>query len=215
MNTRTSAQVMHAYRARGIGGRLAPVRRPAVLVVDLVDGFTDPAYPPGSDLDAVVEATHILLDAARGTGVPVVFTTIAFAEDGAEGAAWLRKMPALRVMTEGSQAVSVDARLGRRAGEPLVVKRAASAFANTGLASLLVSLAADGVIITGATTSGCVRATAVDACTAGYPAFVVRDCVGDRAPEPHEANLLDMDAKYADVVTLDAALRMLAEVSTP
>lgn len=201
--------VLDRYRARGIGERLEPGRAPVVVVVDLINGFTDPQCPPGSDLDAVVANTRVLLDAARAAGTPVVFTTIAFAADGVEGSVWLRKMPALRVLVEGGPWVEVDSRLGRRPEEPVVVKRAASAFTGTGLASLLTTLGADSVVVTGATTSGCVRATAVDACMAGLPAFVVRDCVGDRAREPHEANLLDMDAKYADVVGLADALGLV------
>ncbi|MQY14144.1 Maleamate amidohydrolase [Streptomyces sp. RB5] len=210
-----SAAVAELYAARGLGGRLAPGSRPVVVVVDLINGFTDPGCPPGSDLDAVVGATRTLLDRARGAGVPVVFTTIAFAADGLEGSLWLRKMPAMTVLVEGSAWVEVDARLGRTAAEPVVVKRTASAFAGTGLAALLATLGADSLIVTGATTSGCVRATAVDACAAGYPAFVVADCVGDRARGPHEASLFDIDAKYGDVVTLDTALALLSPTGEP
>jgi nicotinamidase-related amidase len=209
-----TADLLDRYRARGIGARLEPGRSPVVLVVDLINGFTDPACPPGGDLDDVVANTRVLLDAARAAAVPVVLTTIAFAADGVEGTAWLRKMPALGVLREGSPWAEVDARLGRRDTEPVVVKRAASAFTGTGLASLLTTLGADSVLVTGATTSGCVRATAVDACMSGLTTFVVRDCVGDRAREPHEANLLDMDAKYADVVGLDRALRLVTDRTT-
>lgn len=207
---RQPAALRELYAARGLGGRLTPGSRPAVLVVDLINGFTDPDCPPGSDLDAVVAATRTLLDRARATGTPVVFTTIAFAAGGAEGALWLRKMPAMKVLVEGTPWVEVDERLGRTPDEPLVAKRAASAFAGTGLAALLVSLGADSLLVTGATTSGCVRATAVDACAAGYPAFVVADCVGDRAAAPHEASLFDIDAKYGDVIGLQDALALLA-----
>ncbi|MFF0291814.1 isochorismatase family protein [Streptomyces sp. NPDC005262] len=203
------AAVAELYAARGLGGRLTPGNRPVVLVVDLINGFTDPACPPGSDLDAVVTATRTLLVRARDRGVPVVFTTIAFAPDRVEGSLWLRKMPAMKVLTEGSDWVETDRRLGRSAGEPVVVKRAASAFAGTGLATMLATLGADSLIVTGATTSGCVRATAVDACAAGYPAFVVADCVGDRAVGPHEASLFDIDAKYGDVIDLAEALDLL------
>lgn len=206
------AAVRALYAQRGLGGRLAPGSRPVVVVVDLINGFTDPDCPPGSDLDAVVAANRTLLDAARAAGTPVVFTTIAFAADQVEGSVWLRKMPAMKVLLEGTAWVEVDARLGRGESEPVVVKRAASAFAGTGLAALLATLGADSVIITGATTSGCVRATAVDACAAGYPAFVVVECVGDRAAGPHEASLFDIDAKYGDVVALEEALRLLPAV---
>jgi nicotinamidase-related amidase len=116
-------------------------------------------------------------------------------------------------MTEGSPAVAIDPRLGRLDSEPLVVKRAASAFAGTGLASLLATLGVDTLVVTGATTSGCIRATVADACAAGYVTLVPESCVGDRHQGPHEANLFDMDAKYADVVTF-ARVRALFDGST-
>jgi maleamate amidohydrolase len=204
-----SDEVWAAYRKRGLGGRLEPGQRPAVVVVDLVNGFTDPECPPGSDLDAVVAATRELLDAARAASRPVLFTTIAFAPAELERTVWLQKMPALGVLLEGSRWVEVDERLGRRPDEPLVRKRAASGFAGTSLSALLAARGADSVIICGATTSGCIRATAIDACTLDWPAFVPRECVGDRAPGPHEANLLDIDAKYADVIGLGDALHLV------
>ena len=197
----------------GLGGTVGLGERPAVLVVDLVTGFTDPAYPPGADLGDVVASTRTLLDTARHAGLPVVFTTIAFAPDGVEGRVWRRKMPALDCLVEGSPATGVDDRLGRRPGEPLVVKRAASAFGGTGLAATLVELGADSLIVTGATTSGCVRATVVDACMAGYRTVVAAECVGDRHPGAHEANLFDMQAKYADVVSAGQVSRMIGELA--
>jgi nicotinamidase-related amidase len=190
------------YAGGGLGGTVGPGRRPAVIVVDLVTGFTDPAYPPGTDLDEVVASTRTLLDQARALGLPVVFTTIAFAPDGVEGRVWRQKMPALECLAEGSDAVAVDKRLGRLESEPVIVKRAASAFGGTGFSATLVALGADSLIVTGATTSGCVRATVVDACMAGYPVTVPAECVGDRHPGAHEANLFDMQAKYANVRTL-------------
>lgn len=190
----------------GLGGRVNLGSRPAVLVIDLVAGFTDPSYPPGTDLDDVVANTRVLLDQARDLDVPVVFTTIAFAADGVEGRVWRQKMPALDCLTEGSDAVVVDKRLSRLPSEPVIVKRAASAFGGTGLAATLAVLRADSLIVTGATTSGCVRASVVDACMAGYPVIVPAECVGDRHEGAHEANLFDMQAKYADV-------RSLAETS--
>ncbi len=201
------------YVSKGIGGRLSVGHRPALLVVDLAVGFTDDAWAPGCDLDNVVERTAELVRRARASGHPVIFTTIAFAADALEGHVWLAKMPGLRCMSEGSPAVAIDPRLGRLDSEPLIVKRAASAFAGTGLASLLATLRVDTLVITGATTSGCIRATVVDACTAGYPTLVPESCVGDRHQGPHEANLFDMNAKYADVVTFDRALALFDEAS--
>ncbi|MGA7834944.1 MAG: isochorismatase family protein [Acidimicrobiales bacterium] len=199
------------YERQGIGGRLQTGRRPALLVVDLALGFTDEAWPTGCDLDSVVEGTRELLRLARLNGHPVIFTTIAFGADLTEGCVWLCKMPALRCMVEGSPAINIDPRLERLDSEPLVVKRAASAFSGTGLAATLAVLDVDTLTVVGATTSGCVRATVVDACSAGYATFVPASCVGDRHAGPHEANLFDMDAKYADVVDLDQAVSFFAE----
>lgn len=197
---------MTPYSGGGLGGEVGLGARPAVIVVDLSTGFTDPAYPPGTDLDEVVAAAGTLLELARGLGLPVVFTTIAFAPDGVEGRVWRRKMPALDCLAEGSDAVAIDKRLGRLPSEPVVVKRAASAFGGTGLPAILTALGADSLVVAGATTSGCVRATVVDGCMAGYPVVVPVECVGDRHAGAHEASLFDMQAKYADV-------RSLAETS--
>jgi nicotinamidase-related amidase len=183
--------------------------RPAVLVVDFSRGFTDTACALGSDLDAPVEATARLLEVARAAGSPVVFTTIAFEPGGADGGIWTRKMPGLAALELGSDWVEIDPRLGRREGEPVVVKKGASAFFGTNLPAILVAAGADAVVLCGATTSGCVRATAVDLLQHGYPALVPRECVGDRAQAPHDANLFDIDMKYADVVSLDEALDYL------
>jgi nicotinamidase-related amidase len=200
---------LNPYSGGGLGGAVTLGARPAVTVVDLQAGFTDPAYPPGTDLDDVVAANTILLEVARGLGLPVVFTTIAFAPDGTEGRVWRQKMPALDCLTEGSDATRIDSRLGRLPSEPVVVKRTASAFGGTGLPAILTALGADSLVVTGATTSGCVRATVVDACMAGYPVVVPAECVGDRHPGAHEANLFDMQAKYADVRPLAETVRLL------
>ncbi|CAB3772678.1 carbamoylsarcosine amidase [Burkholderia sp. MSh2] len=199
------------YASRGIGGRLAPLKKPAVIVVDLIKGFTDPSFPAGSDLTSVVSCTRQVLDAAREANAPVIFTTIAFSPLQARTMTWLRKMTGMRALLEGSVWTEVDERLGRRVDdEPVISKQAASSFTGTHLASMLVDLHVDGVIITGAVTSGCVRATAVDACMAGWPVFVPAECVGDRAQGPHEANLFDIQAKYGEVCSLSDALAMLA-----
>lgn len=207
-------RVATQYAEKGLGGKLRLGARPAIVVVDLINGFTDKAFPAGSDLDDVVAATAALLNAARDAHIPVVFTTIAFSNAMVTDNVWLKKMPAMKGLLEGSNWVDVDPRLGRRDSEALIVKRAASSFMGTDLNSLLTAKGVDSVIICGATTSGCVRATAVDACMLGWPAFVVRDCVGDRAAEPHEASLFDIDAKYGDVLSLSQVLEALASVKT-
>lgn len=194
-----------------LAGSLSHGRAPGLVVVDLIDGFTDTQYPPASNLDDVVEATARLLDAARSHDVPVWFTTIEYPPGGGRMSTWLQKMPALAVLTEGSPATRVDKRLAARDDEPVISKQAASAFFETDLADRLRVAGCDSVIIVGATTSGCVRATAVDSCSHGFPTFVVRECVGDRAEQPHRNSLLDMEAKYADVIDLDDALTMFRE----
>lgn len=196
------------YTRAGFGRTVSRGGRPAVLVVDLTNGFTDPTVPTGSDLSAVVEATAGLIDAARGVAAPVLFTTIAYTPAEAEGTAiaWLSKAPGLRALREDSTSVAVDDRLPRRPDDHLITKKGASAFFGTGLAGLLTGLGVDTVLVCGATTSGCVRATTVDAVQAGFPVLVPRPCVGDRAEGPHAAALFDIQAKYGDVIELDDAL---------
>ncbi|NMI02287.1 isochorismatase family protein [Pseudonocardia sp. K10HN5] len=201
--------VRERYAARGLGGRLQPGARPAVVVIDLIRGFTDPACSPGSDLSAVVAATRQVLDVARAADVPVVFTSITFAAAELDTTLWLVKMPAMRALLAGSKWVEVDDRLARRQDEAVITKQAASGFNGTDLAGRLAAAGADSLVLCGATTSGCIRATAIDACALGIPTFVPRECVGDRAAGPHEANLLDIDAKYADVIDLADALALL------
>lgn len=203
-----TAGVVARYRAGGLGGTLTPRGRTAVIVVDLQYGFTDPASGPGFDLTDVVEATRVVLDEARAAGVDAYFSTISFDEDQ-QRCVWLEKMPVMRVLTPGSRWEAIDARLGLTQDESVVVKQAASAFAGTTLADTLRAAGVGTVIVTGATTSGCVRATAVDACALDFVTYVVADCVGDREQGPHEAALVDLDAKYADVVRLEGALELL------
>jgi maleamate amidohydrolase len=184
--------------------------RPAVLVVDFNLGFTDPASPLGADLTAEVAATRRLLEAARARRAPVFFTTVGFGPDARDGGIWPLKIPAARTLALGSRWVELDPRLERRPDEPLIVKKGPSAFFGTHLAALLVAARADTVVLCGATTSGCIRATAIDLIQHGFPALVPRECVGDRARAPHDANLRDIDAQYADVVAAEEALAYLA-----
>jgi len=202
-------QTRRVYERARMGGRLGLGERPAVLVVDFSCGFTDPECPLGADMGAEIEATRRVLEVARGRGFPVIFTTIAFEENLVDGALWVRKVPSLGELRLGSRWVEIDPRLERREEETVIVKKGASAFFGTNLSAILASLGVDSVVLCGATTSGCVRATAVDLLQHGYPALVPRECVGDRAAPPHEANLFDIQAKYADVVSLEEALERL------
>ena len=200
------------YEKAGLGQAVTLGDRPAVLVIDFSCGFTGPDCPLGSDLTSEVEATRQLLDAARAKGLPVVFTTIAFEPSLKDGGLWMQKVPALGVLQLGGKWADIDPRLGARDDETVIVKKGASGFFGTNLASVLVSQGVDSVILCGATTSGCVRATAVDLLQYGWPTVVPRECVGDRAQAPHDANLFDIQAKYADVVSVEDALAYVAEV---
>jgi nicotinamidase-related amidase len=189
------------YRAAGFTGGFERGQRPAVLVVDFSRGFTDPACPLGSDVTAEVARTRVLLDAARRRGVFVVFTTIAYEPGSRAATTWLRKVPSLGALTVGSPWTEIDPRLGRLVSEPVVTKTGASAFFGTAVHALLVGRGVDTVLVVGATTSGCVRASVVDSVQYGFPTFVVPECCADRAAGPHEANVFDMTAKYADACT--------------
>jgi nicotinamidase-related amidase len=200
------------YEKARLGQAVTLGDRPAVLVVDFSCGFTEPESTLGSDLTPQVEATRRLLDVAREGGLPVVFTTIAFEPSLKDGGLWLRKVPALGELQLGGHWVEIDPRLGAREDETVIVKKGASAFFGTNLASVLVTQGVDSIVLCGATTSGCVRATAIDLMQLGWPTIVPRECVGDRAQAPHEANLFDIQAKYADVVSLEDALSYLESV---
>ena len=203
------------YAEARLGQTLELGRRPAVLVVDFSRGFTDPASAAGSDLTAEVLATARVLELARGRGVLVIFTTIAFEPSGRDGGLWLKKFPALADLRIGEPCEEIDPRLERRANETVVRKKGASAFFGTNLTAILVSQGIDTIVLCGTTTSGCIRATAIDLMQNGFPAIVPRECVGDRARAPHEANLFDIQAKYADVVSVQEALTYLKTVPAP
>src|SRR5919112_5750383 len=200
------------YERARLGQSVPLGARPAILVVDFSRGFTDPESTMGSELTREVEATNRLLAAAREREIPVIFTTIGFEPNMKDGSLWLEKAPGLGELIIGSKGVEIDPRLERRDEETVILKKGASAFFGTNLPSVLVSKGVDTIIMCGATTSGCVRATAVDLLQYGYPTLVPRECVGDRAQGPHEANLVDIQAKYADVVPIEDAISYLEGV---
>lgn len=200
------------YAKARLGESVTMGSRPAVLVVDFSCGFTDPECTLGSDLTPQVEATRRLLDAAREKEIPVIFTTIGFEPSLKDGGLWLQKVPSLGDLQLGGHWVEIDPRLAVGPDETVIVKKGASAFFGTNLAAILISQGIDSIILCGATTSGCIRGTAIDLLQYGFPTLVPRECVGDRAQAPHEANLFDIQAKYADVVSLDEALAYMASV---
>lgn len=203
------AQTFDFYVKKGFASRVGFGERPALLVIDLIRGFTDERCPLASDLSPQLEATRALLAAARDKGVPVLFTTVSYDPELQEAGLWVRKIPSTSYLVEGSPWVELDERLERRPGESLVVKKYASAFFGTDLVARLVSRGVDTLLLAGCTTSGCVRASAVDACSLGFHTVVVQEAVGDRAELPHLASLFDIDAKYGDVVELAEALEYL------
>jgi nicotinamidase-related amidase len=200
------------YAKAGLGESVTMGSRPAVLVVDFSCGFTDAECPLGSDLSDQVGATRRLLDVAREKGLPVIFTTIGFEASLKDGGLWLQKVPTLGELQLGGRWVEIDPRLDPRPDETVIVKKGASAFFGTNLAAILISQGVDSVVLCGATTSGCIRATAIDLLQYGFPTLVPRECVGDRAQAPHDANLFDIQAKYADVVPLEEALAYVESV---
>jgi len=204
-------QALQVTARAGFAGRARRGTRPALVVVDLCRGFTEPRWATGTDLTAVVQSTAALVRAARALDAPVQLTTIGYGPAELEGdrIAWLRKAPGLRIMQAGAEPTEIDPRLPVEPQDRVITKKGASAFFGTDLAGALTELEVDTVIVCGATTSGCVRATAVDAVQAGFDVLVPRECVGDRATKPHEAALFDVDAKYGDVVTLLEALAYL------
>ena len=208
-----SDETREIYERARLGQSVTLGTRPAVLVVDFSRGFTDPDSTMGSELTREVEATTRLLAAAREREIPVIFTTIGFEPNLKDGSLWLEKAPGLGELIIGSKWVEIDPRLERRDEETVILKKGASAFFGTNLPSILVSQGVDTIIMCGATTSGCVRATAVDLLQYGYPTLVPRECVGDQAQAPHEANLVDIQAKYADVVSVEDALAYIESVS--
>jgi nicotinamidase-related amidase len=205
-------EAREVYARVGLGEAVTLGAHPAVLVVDFSRGFTDPACTLGSELTAEVEATKQVLDVARAKGLLVVFTTIGYEPGLKDGGLWLQKAPALGELQVGGRWVEIDPRLEPANDEPVILKKGASAFFGTNLASILITQGVDSVVLCGATTSGCVRASAVDLLQYGWPTLVPRECVGDRARAPHEANLFDIQAKYADVVSLEEAIAYLESV---
>jgi len=203
-----------SYAAGGFGLALEPGCRPALLVVDFVRAYLVPGSPLYAGAEPARAATGALLAAARSAGIPIVHTNVRYQPGGRDGGVFFRKVPALRCFEDGTHPdlAAFAEGLEPASGETVITKQYASAFFGTSLASTLTALGVDTLLIAGVSTSGCVRASAVDACQHGFVPLVVREAVGDRHPSPHEANLFDLQAKYAEVVGLDLALRYLGQL---
>lgn len=190
-------------------GRLPPGRRAALLIVDVVMAYLEPASPLYAGVEAALASNERLLAAARAAGTPVVFTNVVYRPDGIDGGLFFRKVPALRSFVEGSPLGAFPPTLQPQPDEMIVSKHYPSAFFGTALAPALHAIDVDTLVITGFSTSGCVRASALDALCHGFVPFVVRDACGDRHEAPHAANLFDLQAKYAEVVSEDEAVQLL------
>jgi nicotinamidase-related amidase len=199
------------YERAQLGHTLGFGKKPAVIVVDFQLGFTAPEQSPlAGNLDAEVKATNDLIAAARKKNVPIIFTVVGYDPHRQDDAGlWPEKAPSLRLLKLGSDLVELDPRLKREPGDLVIVKKYASGFFGTYLASTLTMQSVDTAIVTGCTTSGCVRATVMDALAHGFRPIVPLECVGDRAQEPHEANLFDISSKYGDVLPLQEVLEYL------
>ena len=197
------------YERKGFSSRSGYGTRPALLIVDFINGFTDPGTGLGGDYGAELSVTAKLLDEFRARALPVYFTTVAYEPHLRDGGQFIVKVPALSILIKGSEWVKVDERIRPRPPERVVLKKYASAFFDTRLDMELQGLGVDTVIIVGCTTSGCIRASAIDSMQNGFRTVVVRDAVGDRAQTPHEVNLFDIDAKYGDVVSSRDVLEYL------
>lgn len=189
------------YARAGFGGALDFGARPALLLVDLCNAYVDPASPLYARGEAALAANVRLAAAARGAGVPVIFTRVAYQAGGIDGGLFYRKVPALKAYLPGSKLGDFPDALRPAATDVVVTKQYASAFFGTSLAATLAAGRIDTVILTGFSTSGCVRASALDSLQHGFAPFVVREACADRDPRPHEASLFDLQAKYAEVVS--------------
>ena len=198
------------FKARGFGLKIGFGQRPALILIDMVKAFTDAQQMLGANLDAQIEAQKPLLERAHAKKVPVLFSTVMYEDAELKDAGiWALKQKGVVTLKAGSDGVKVDPRLDLRKGDALLVKKYASCFFGTDLVPRLLAYQVDTLIIAGCTTSGCVRATAVDACQNGFRPMVVKEAVGDRSAAAHEQSLFDLQAKYADVVSLAETLAYL------
>ena len=181
---------------------------PALIVVDMINGFTDPTCPLGSDCQDVVEANAKILEGFRDRNLSVFFTSVIYRNE-TQARIFRNRINALNILKPDSHWVKVDDRLVRKPEEPLIEKQWASSFFKTDLTKQLRQRGADSLVVTGLTTSGCVRATVVDGLQNDFSVVVPRESVGDRNPEAHQANLFDMHAKYADVMDLCDVMELL------
>lgn len=215
MDATSSNDEERFFAQRGFGLDLGFGERPALIVIDIINAFSDSSLPLGANLDSQIAAINPLLDAAHAGNLPVFFTTVAYDEpDCRDAGIWGAKMTGLHGLVAGSPNVELDKRLHQQPHDAVIVKKYASSFFGTDLVSRLTARRIDTLIVTGCTTSGCVRATAVDAVQYGFRPVVVREAVGDRSKPAHDQSLFDIQAKYGDVMSVEAVLAKLAHSSS-
>ncbi len=208
-----SDELTENYRG-AFDGSLGFGKAPALILVDFVEAYFDKDSPLYASVDDALSSALRIRDAARAAGTPVVYTNVVYQEGGTDGGVFYRKVPALEVFVAGNPLGGWPARLEPADNELVITKQYPSAFFGTSLAATLTASDIDTLIITGLTTSGCIRATCVDAMSHGFVPIVVSDACGDRHAAPHEANLFDMNAKYADVVDEAAVIAHLTELAS-
>lgn len=199
-----------ANYAAAFDGHLPFGTRPAVLIVDVVMAYLDPSSLLYANAESALASCERLVEVARQNGHPVIFTRVEFEPGGANGGLFYRKVPALQAFQRESPLGAFPPSLQPGPADLVITKQYASAFFATPLAAVLAERGIDCLVIGGFSTSGCVRATAVDACQHGFAPFVVSDACADRDPRPHEANLFDLQAKYAEVISQDEAVAALS-----
>ncbi len=199
------------YENAGFSGKLPFGKRPALILVDAVMAYLDPMCPlyAGQSAHDALVAMVQLRAAALAAGIPVVLTGVSYQKGGVDGGLFFKKVPALKLFEHGSPMAAFPPELTPTVNDIVVLKNYASAFFATSLASTLHALKVDSILIGGYSTSGCVRATTLDALQSGFAPFVVRDACADRDQRPHEANLFDIQAKYGEVIDLEAALTLI------
>ena len=207
---RALQEIKGYYLSQKMAAKVGFGKRPAVLVVDFQKGITDPKRPAGCNLDREIANTILLLNRVRHKNVPVFFFVLGdYHQSLIDGGLLVEKVPALKVFMAGTDNMELDARFTIQPGEQFIVKKYASCFFGTSLASSLNAREIDTVIITGCVTSGCIRATSNDALQYGFRPIIPRECVGDRAVIPHEVNLMDIQARCGDVLPLDDVVEYL------
>ena len=213
MTIRDAGNLDSDYASAGFGGRLVPGKKAALVIIDVVMAYLDPKSPLYAGVESALESNVRLVEAARKAGVPVIYTNVEYEPGGLSGGMFFKKVPALKAFVKGSPEGAFPPSLQPAADELIVTKQYPSAFFATHLASTLRAAGIDTVFLTGFSTSGCVRASALDALCHGFAPFVIREACGDRDVRPHEQNLFDMQAKMAEVVSEAEAIALFDKFS--